>query len=295
MERGDDMLKEMLRVAGGLMLCLWLACAPAYAADKDMPAEVFTRQVAEMVRERMPGVKVEVMAPLELNLVPASGEDARIYLNNIYTLYLAEQVDGRPALLERYIASYTEPLPEAPVKREEVVAVIKGNDWLAEMERLAKGQGKPYEGIYERLNAHLLVFYAQDMPTRMRYLNKSDLEAAGLDRSGLRPLAVGNLKRQMPEIEVYREEVFSMVVAGGTYEASILLFDDFWKGERARMAGPPMVSVPARDLLLFVDSSNPEAVAQLEALTRKMWGDTAYAVSDALFIAAPEGWRPVER
>lgn len=289
------MLKEMLMVAGGLLLCLWLMYAPAHAADKDMPAEIFTRQVADMVRERMPGVKVEVTAPLELNLVPTSGEAARIYLNNIYTLYLAEQVDGRPALLERYIASYAEPLPEASVKREEVVAVIKGNDWLAETKRLANEQGKPYEGIYERLNAHLLVFYAQDMPTRVRYLNKSDLEAAGLDRSGLRALAVANLKRQMPEIEVYREEVFSMVAAGGTYEASILLFEDFWKGERARMAGPPMVAVPARDLLLFVDSTNPEAVAQLEALSRKMWGDTAYAVSDALFIAAPEGWRPVEQ
>ncbi len=281
-------------VAGGLLLCLWLACVPACAADKDVPAEAFTRQVADMLRVRIPGVTVEIDAPLELNLVPASGEEARIYLNNVYTLYQAEPVEGRPALLERYVASYAEPLSEEAVTPEDIVAVVKGNEWLAEMERLAGQQGKPYEGVYERLNAHLLVFYAQDMPTRIRYLNKNDLEAAKLDRAGLRRLAVANLQRQMPEIEVYREEVISMVAAGGSYEASVLLFDEFWKEERARMTGPPMVSVPARDLLLFVDSTKPEAVAELRRLTRHMWGNAAYAVSDALFIATPEGWQPVE-
>lgn len=289
------MLKGMLMAAGGVLFGLLLACAPARAGDGDMPAERFTKQVTDMLRERMPDVKIEVSGPLELDLAPPSGVEARIYLGNVYTLYLAEPMDGRSALLERYIASYAESLSEAPVKREEVVAVIKGNDWLAEMERLAGEQGKPYGGVYERLNADLLVFYAQDMPTRIRYLNKDDLDAARLDRADLRGLAVANLRRQMPEIEVYRENVFSMVTAGGSYEASILLFDDFWKGEQARMAGPPMVSVPARDLLLFVDSRNPDAVAQLEAVTRKMWSDAVYAVSDALFIATPEGWRPVER
>lgn len=289
-------MQRMLAAMCSLVLYVFLAWTPARAAAAEVTPDAFTRQAAEALRAKAQGLKVKVIAPLELRATPDGDDDGQtIFLDNAYRLYLGADAADRDALLDRYVTSFVEPLSEAPPKREELVAVIKGNDWLAAMEQVAKQQKRPYEGVYERLNDDLLVFYAQDTPTRIRYLSLSDLKAVELDRAELRELAVGNLQRQLTEIGVHRGELISMVVADGSYEASMLLFDDFWQEERSRMKGPPVASVPARNLLMFADSSNPEAVAQLRELTRKMWGEAAYGVSDAIFISTPQGWRPLAR
>ena len=115
------------------------------------------------------------------------------------------------------------------------------------------------------------------------------------DRRALR----GQILQRAPELRSVRKDMQAdtqsllAVLRAEPFDAAGLAA--VMETQRARMAGPPMVSVPARDLLLFVDSTKPEAVAELRRLTQHMWGNAAYAVSDALFIATPEGWQPVER
>jgi hypothetical protein len=50
--------------------------------------------------------------------------------------------------------------------------------------------------------------------------------------------------------------------------------------------------VPARDLLLFADSADAEAVAQLRQLAAKMRAEAAYSLTDRLFVLREGQWLP---
>jgi hypothetical protein len=50
--------------------------------------------------------------------------------------------------------------------------------------------------------------------------------------------------------------------------------------------------VPARDLLLFADSANANAVAQLKQLASKMRAEATYALTDRLFVLRDGNWLP---
>lgn len=83
-----------------------------------------------------------------------------------------------------------------------------------------------------------------------------------------------------------------MITADGNYEASLLLFADLWERERGKLCGDPVAAVPARDLLLFADSSNADAIAQLKQLASKMRAEATYALTDRLFVLREGNWLP---
>jgi uncharacterized protein YtpQ (UPF0354 family) len=82
------------------------------------------------------------------------------------------------------------------------------------------------------------------------------------------------------------------VIADGNYEASLLLFSDLWAREREKLRGEPVAAVPARDLLLFADSADADAVAQLRQLAAKMRAEATYSLTDRLFVLREDRWEP---
>jgi uncharacterized protein YtpQ (UPF0354 family) len=152
--------------------------------------------------------------------------------------------------------------------------------------------GRPQEKIHEDINDELVVVYAIDTPSNIAYINADELESLGVERDQLRALAVRNLRGLLPKIEVQRGEKLSMVIADGNYEASLLLFSDLWARESERMRGEPVAAVPARDLLIFADSADAEAVAYLRQLAAKMRAEASYGLTDRLFVLRDDRWLP---
>lgn len=97
---------------------------------------------------------------------------------------------------------------------------------------------------HDDLNKELVVVYALDDATRVRYLTARDVSA--LDRVELKALALANLKRLLPKIEMRNDGDVAIVSAGGDYEASLLLLDDIWSGGQIQMNGDIVVAIPAR-------------------------------------------------
>ena len=85
----------------------------------------------------------------------------------------------------------------------------------------------------------------------------------------------------------------AMATADGNYEASLLLFDDFWVRECEHMHGQPAVTVPGHDLLVFCDSADAAAVAQLRALAGKMHREAARPLSAEVFLRGEAGLTPL--
>ena len=133
------------------------------------------------------------------------------------------------------------------------------------------------------MNDELIVAYAEDTRHNINYISPEDLTKLGVSRSQLRTVATANLKKLIPKPEIKRGALLSMITAGGDYEASFLLFNDFWDS-LAKTNGEIVVAIPSRDLLVFTGSQNKQGLAKLREFATKFAKESAYAITDTLFV-----------
>lgn len=264
------------------------------AADPLMNPDDFTEEVARRVRLAAPQLDVQVVKALELAINMGEDGGNRAFLDNAYQMYQGESARNRSDVIDRFVRSFAEAAAGLERSRDAIIPIVKDRGWLEEirlsMQRM--GSGKAQENVYEDINDALIVVYAIDTPSNIAYLSPDELESLGVQREDLRALAVRNLRGLLPGIEVHRGDLVNMITADGNYEASLLLFADLWEREREKLRGEPVAAVPARDLLLFADSANPDAVAQLKQLASKMRAEATYALTDRLFVLREGNWLP---
>lgn len=253
----------------------------------------FTEEVARRVRVAVPEIDVKVVGELELAIDMTDEGGNRAFLHNAYQMYQGESAKRRDDLIDRFVASFAEAAKGLERSPEAIIPVVKDRAWLVEIEtsmRQMGGEGQ--DKVYEHLNDDLVVVYAIDTPSNIAYLSPEELARLGVERDALRALAVRNLRGLLPGIEVQRGEKLNMITADGNYEASLLLFSDLWEREREKLRGDPVAAVPARDLLLFADAADADAVAQLRQLATKMREEAAYSLTDRLFVLRDGQWLP---
>jgi hypothetical protein len=114
----------------------------------------------------------------------------------------------------------------------------------------------------------------------------------------LHHVAVRNLASIAKERAVVRAfgEIF-MVTAGGDFEASFVLIDQFWDDDEWYGGLAPngfVVAIPSRDLLLFTDAGSVEAIQLLQAQTeREIKRGVDHPLTAQLFRRVDRGWKPL--
>ena len=73
-------------------------------------------------------------------------------------------------------------------------------------------------------------------------------------------------------------------MSGGTYEASLLLFDSIWTDGQVKVNGDIVVAVPTRDVLLVTGSKNRKGLAALRKIATKFAAEGSDPISDKLFV-----------
>lgn len=259
-----------------------------------MDSAAFTEHVANRVRAAVPGIEVTVVGDLELAIRTGDDGNNRAFLNNAYQMFLGESPKYRDALVDRFVQSFAEAAKGLERSADAIIPVIKDRAWLAETRESMRKMGTDAQEdhVHEDLNDELVVVYAIDTPSNIAYLNPDELDKLGVKREDLRALAVRNLRGLLPGIDVQRGDKLSMVTADGNYEASLLLFADLWARESERMRGAPVTAVPARDLLLFADSADADAVAQLRQVAAQARAEATYGLTDRIFVLGESGWQP---
>lgn len=267
-----------------VLLCALLA---APAAAQVISKRAFTREFAEVLRAEAPGMAVTIKQEMELAVKDPSGKELTAYLDNAYAQYTADP-KARKEVIRRYVRSLLESAKgeSAPVDRARIVPVVKDRSWLAEIHEAAKARsGKvPAENVFEDLNEDLVIVYAEDTPHNIRYLITDNLAELGLRKSELRALAVRNLRTLLPDVELRRGPLVSMITAGGDYEASLLLFEELWSGGKLGVDGEVVVAIPSRDLLLFTGSRNRAGIAKLREFASTAAKEASYSLTDRLFV-----------
>lgn len=122
----------------------------------------------------------------------------------------------------------------------------------------------------EPLVADLLVTYAFDTPQLFMMAMPHHVKQLGLKPEQLRPLAMDNLRRQIPQIQI--EEIvldggprMNRVVTGNGCEACTILAPKFWDDVAPKVNGRLVVAVASRDVVLFCgDGSKADVDAMIE-------------------------------
>jgi uncharacterized protein YtpQ (UPF0354 family) len=252
----------------------------------------FTREFVEVLKRQAPGMAVRVMGELELRVATGDGEGSQVFLYNAYDAYQQD-----PARVEAVFTNYALALAQLgavrddPVDPERIVPIIKDRTWMSET--LARVRAHPkyqpgQEQVFEPYNDELLIFYAEDLPRGIRYLTEEGVRKWGLQRESLRPLAVRNLRALLPEVQVLGSGGLYLITAGGNYEASLLLFEPFWRERKLEVQGDYVVAIPARDTLLVTGSDDFEGMRRVREAVAQVYPQAPYRLTESLFVRRGE-------
>jgi len=273
----------MMRWLFAVIIGGFLSCA---VQAETLAPKVFTEAFAKRLQATRQGSTVTVKGDLAIQIKDADGRTLEMSLANFYTGYQSDPNDLEE-LSRKYLAGIPPP-GGASTKKDErldrtrIVPVIKDRPWLDEIRGkvLAQTPNAPDLAV-EDFNKELVIVYALDDPNRMRYLTTQ--EDFGLSRTELRALAVENLKRVLPKIELRGDDEVMLMSAGGNYEASLLLIDDIWSSGQVKVNGDIVVAIPTRDVLLVTGSRNRAGLKRVRELTAKFVAQGPYELTDTLF------------
>jgi uncharacterized protein YtpQ (UPF0354 family) len=250
----------------------------------------FTSQFARALQGAMPSASIAVVRDLQLNVRRADGTSATVNLDNVYRDYSSD-----PKRLDQLVRAYATALAQsaragsAKLDPANIVPLIKHRPWLTELQTKFKEQNAAQQPVFDDFNNELAIVYAEDADNRTRYL--SSAEDLGVVRGELRALAVANLRRVLPKIEMHQgDNGVSMITSHPDYGASLLLIDDIWSGGQIKVEGDLVVAVPAKDVVLVTGSRNRKGLAAMRAaaadLVKGPYGliDTLFAYRSGKFV-----------
>ena len=280
---------KKIRIVLFALLCLF-----ATVAISELQPSEFRDKFIESLDVEANQLEVEIVDELALGLKGPTGNEFTSYLDNAYALYLQDP-DSIDSIIEQYSVSLLESVNidmEEPLSADRIVPIVKDSNWADEMEALMKQRGAEELTQYyeEPLADGLRVHFAEDSPTSVSYLSSEMLNEAGIELSSVRELALNNLERLLPALEVHGEAGLFMVIADGNFEASLLLFDEMWSKDNFDVKGDIVITIPARDILLVSGSDDKEQLETLAEVTLEMYEESSYYLTTQMYVRKDGKW-----
>jgi uncharacterized protein YtpQ (UPF0354 family) len=212
-------------------------------------------------------------------------KNIRILTDNAYKEYEANP-NSIGAILNKYVSVGNKLLNAGTVINvNRIVPIIKPREYLEEtrMEAEKMGVTKEIDGVYEKYNDQLIIVYAEDTDSDIRYLTQDDLKSLSLNFSSIKELAIKNLDELLTSIKRKDGGGSYMLVAGGNYEASIILLTNFLTKENFSVDGDIVVAIPNRDMLLITGSDNKAGISRIKELATNTYKSGNYRLSNYLY------------
>lgn len=259
------------------------------ATKENLTEGEFTQIYLEALRQRVPEVEARIVGDLEITAKKGDWEH-HIFLGNLWTR-CCEETGGRVDLIEYYLEGFVvsrlRSSGESAVAIDSVIPVIKDSVFLADV-GVGDDGTKPYYG--EVLAGDIWIIYAEDEDSGIAYLNEKQGKELGLSFDELRITAKKNLKRMLGKVECHGTGEVFMIAAGGTYEASLLLFESIWEEQGEIVEGDVVAAIPARDMLLFTGSECEEGLRKLREVSERVFAEAPYAISKTLLVRKNGSW-----
>jgi uncharacterized protein YtpQ (UPF0354 family) len=253
---------------------------------KSLKREDLFALYAEEIRARFAPRKVAFDGPDALQIESATGRQITVYLENLW-IQCRNSMGERSDVFERHLAalaSAMEPDDGPPAGKDNLIAIVKDHEYLA----LSHGNRDPV--VREHLAGDLWIVYALDLPSATQALAESTMKKLNIAPEELRSLAIGNLRRILPDIERHGGGPWYMLTAGGDYTASLLLLEDVWEQLKESVEGDIVVAVPSRDVVLFTGSRSKEGIETIKRKAQNIHQTGDHVVSQTLFRLSSGKW-----
>jgi uncharacterized protein YtpQ (UPF0354 family) len=266
------------------VLCTMLIAGHAEA--EVLTPRAFTDAFAAAATAAMPSATVTVKGDLYLDTRDTGGKTTTSDLRNAYERYVGDP-QHLADVIRRYVALLAETIQASNAKlsldHSRIVPVLKSQRWLDSLQTPSKGAGAAAvpEPLNEPFNDELAIVYAEDREHSIRFLTTRD--DAG-DRSKLHNLALANLNRLLPKIEMRGgADGLWLIEAGGQYESSLLLAENIWASGQIKVDGDIIVAVPAKDALIVTGSRNRAGIRRLRGIAAELAAGP-YGLTPSLFV-----------
>ncbi len=255
------------------------------APQANLSPRAFTEEIAKALRTALPSVTVRIERELEIELRYSNGQNVTAELTTAYNAY-SKEPQNLKSMIDLHIQRLaTDEWAKAQIKLDhsKIVPVVKNRQWLEDAEKRIKAAGTEQKQLVEDFVDDLVVAYAEDTPEIFRYIARHEYKGKW---ENLRALALQNLRRVAPKIEIRGlNEFVAVVSAGDDYTSSLLVVDPFWSSpERFKVVkGDVVVAIPTRDVILVTGSASG-AVKQFRALVADLHARGPHSVSKTLLV-----------
>lgn len=224
-------------------------------------------------------------ADMSLELALADGSGMTSYPDNLHSmLTLAESDTERQDILNGFIRNVIAGFAstDAPINPRNIFPVIRSEGYGSGL-----GDGPP--PYSEPFVNGLSIFFAEDLPTSLRYLNADQAQAFAAPAPSVTPLALGIFLRHAIPFEIQGGGPY-MLIADGTYEASFLLDTALWQ-QIDQQLGEVILIIPARDLMIFADGALPDSRDTLARFLAQTVDEAAYPLGGKILVWAADQWQ----
>jgi uncharacterized protein YtpQ (UPF0354 family) len=245
------------------------------------------------LEERLGGVGYRITGPRDVELALPDGTTGQLGLDNLLARVAQCRGEDRVRAVREFADAVAEAVADSLGLRdtpepglERVVPLVRDAGFVA------SAPAGPGGGLVaEPLVADLYVVYAFDQPRALRYSTHQDLARLGLVAGpALRERALDNLRERLEDVGEEGDDACGRLVAGGVFEASLLLVDDLWDALEPIVEGTLVVSVPARDVLLYTGSAVPGGLRSLRAARDHVLAVGDHLVSETLLARVDGRW-----
>lgn len=247
----------------------------------ELTQEEFAHLYLDSLIKRYPNIKFE-LGP-DLTITSKKGElDYKQFTHNMFLAYQNEP-DSISAIINRYGALAAEMLEERkPIVIDNIIPVIKPKEYLDDVKTLVS-EAKSFPMLTEKYNDQLIIMYAEDSKTSIRYLTEDDFNALAITKDSLKSIALKNFDTIVPDIQRHGDQGLFMLTAGGDYEASLILSSSIWTKENLPVDGEFIIAIPNRDMLLITGSNNKNGIDKIKKIVADSYHTGSYQISESLF------------
>jgi uncharacterized protein YtpQ (UPF0354 family) len=243
----------------------------------------FANKYLLALKRNNPSVIYSLAPDLSVN-AKYKGTDYLHFPDNAYREYLMEP-DSIDEVLVRFTKTANDLYRESKgVISSKIVPVIKSPDFIDGVKNLVGVTDSTKSlPIFEKYNNELIVVYAEDNENNLNYFTEDNFSKLHISRDSISSLALDNLDRMLPKVERNGDNGRYMLIAGGTYEASLLLLNSFWTTKNFPVKGDIVIAIPNRDMLLVTGSKDKVNLDWLRAKAQQSYDSGSYQVSPSLF------------
>ncbi len=227
----------------------------AKKAEPLLSGDAFTAAVVAAIQAALPELKIEVTGPLSFVVqVPGDADPQDAQLERFYDMYQQE-----PSLFELIV--------KLQVSAQSDLLTLASLTMTADMVIPLVRSFRDLEGfdettaVFESLTADLVIVYAFDLPHTLQYLSPQSLEQIGVSREELATVAIANMEARAGSAVVEVEDGIAFITAETFSVSSLLVCSAFWRQGLFEHSPHIAVFAPDRDLLIAVDATEQDSVA----------------------------------